>query len=588
MSTYLVTGAAGFIGSAITSALVARGETVRGLDNLSTGSIQNLASVRDRIEFTVGDVRDADLLALVCEGVDVIFHEAAIASVQQSLEDPRGTWEVNVEGTRRIIAEARKAGVRRIIFASSSSIYGDAACQPVDEENSFCPLSPYANQKLACELLLQQTSDECSLETVCLRYFNVFGPGQSASSPYSGVIARFFQDMAQACDPTHATIFGDGASTRDFVYIDDVVAANLAAADAPASLLSGRSINIGSGEAHTISHVAHTIAGLNGFRGAVRNEPARPGDVRHSVADIRLARKLLGYKPATPLNEGLRKIYEWPRPGLTKLATPRHSARSVSLLPRRRSGVSTVSHAIAHDEFSLAFQPIVHLPSGRPFGVEALLRHKFEDQNRAPLRIIRQAEATGTDLELGLWTLTEACRATELLQTAFGPDFRMSVNASMNQFEDPDFVNKVGSVLSSTGIAARALEIEITERTLMSQAKIARHNLHGLQEMGVSVALDDFGCGHANLQHLCKLRVNRLKTDRSILRGSSRNWPIFDGLVAFAKQLHIPLVAEGIETRAQVEKVLRTGCREAQGYLFGRPAELGKLLAYAALKQDVA
>ena len=503
-------------------------------------------------------------------------------------DDPLGTWEVNVEGTRRIVEEAQKAGVRRIVFASSSAIYGDSIHQPVDEDNPYSPLSPYATQKLACELLLQDAQQGSALETVCLRYFNVFGPRQSADSPYSGAIARFFHGMTRPGKKSNVTIFGDGGHTRDFVFIDDVVAANLAAADGPAADLSGQSFNIGSGEARTIREVAHTIAAVSGFTGPFSNEVARTGDVRHSVADIRLARKVLGYKPVTPFKEGVAAIHSWLSSKPLRTTVTRAAAKTVSILPRRRSIGSTVAYAIANDEFSLAFQPIVKLPSGRPFGVEALLRHKFEDRNRAPLRIIRQAEATGTDLELGMWTIAAACAAAKDLQAAFGEDFRMSVNVSMAQLEDPKFVAIVDRILSEARISPKTFELEITERILLSQARIARQNLHGLQELGLSVALDDFGCGMANLQHLCKLKVDRLKTDRSILRGSSRRWPIFDGLVAFARQLNIPLVAEGVETRSQLDKVLRTGCREAQGYLFSRPTTLENLIDFAELKRDVA
>ncbi len=588
MSIFLVTGAAGFIGSAITTALVARGETVRGLDDLSTGTVQNLAPLRDKIEFTVGDLRDQALLALLCEGVDTIFHQAAIASVQQSLDDPLGTWDVNVGGTRQLIEQARKAGVRRIVFASSSAVYGDPACQPVAEDQCFCPLSPYANQKLACELLLQQAEAESSLEAVCLRYFNVFGPRQSAHSPYSGAIARFFQATTQTGLDAALTIFGDGSNTRDFVFIDDVVAANLAASDAPASAVSGRSFNIGSGHAYTIGEVAQTIAALSGFTGTTRHEAARTGEVRHSVADIRLAQQVLAFQPATPLQLGLKAILSWQRSVPAPSVPIRPMAQLVPISPRRRQAPSTISYAIANNEFTMAFQPIVSLPSGQTFGVEALLRHKFEDPGRAPLRIIRQAEATGTDIELGAWTLHASCEAAIQFQAAFGPGFRISVNASMAQLEAPKFVQQVQEILSATGLAPTTLEVEITERMLLSQTRIARSNLRGLQDMGVSVALDDFGCGMANLQHLCKLKVNRLKTARSILRASSREWPIFQGLVAFAAQLNIPLVAEGIETRSQLEKVLKTGCREAQGYLFSRPATIEQLLSLVEAKREVA
>ena len=288
--------------------------------------------------------------------------------------------------------------------------------------------------------------------------------------------------------------------------------------------------------------------------------------------------------PATSLEAGLHAIHTW----LGSLPVVRIPVKPLSIAPRRRQAPSTVSYAIANDEFTMAFQPIVTLPTGQTFGVEALLRHKFEDPGRAPLRIIRQAEATGTDIELGAWTLAASCEAGVTLQSTFGPDFRMSVNASMAQLEEPHFVQQVQNVLSATGFAANTLEIEITERMLLSQTRIARQNLRGLQELGVSVALDDFGCGMANLQHLCKLKVNRLKTARSILRASSRDWPILQGLVAFAAQLNIPLVAEGIETRNQLDKVLKTGCKEAQGYLFSRPASIEQLVSFADQKREVA
>ena len=589
MSIYLVTGAAGFIGSAITSALVSRGDTVRGLDNLSTGCIENLAGIREKIEFTVGDLRDEALLALLCEGVDVIFHEAAAASVQQSIEDPLGTWDVNVEGTRRLIAAATKAGVRRIVFASSSAVYGDAACQPVDEDNALAPLSPYAAHKLACELLLQQAHEESTIETVSLRYFHVFGPRQSGHAPNSGAVARFFYCMNRPSADAPATLFGDGASTRDFIFVDDVVAVNLAAAEAEAASVSGRAFNIGSGQRHTIREVAHAIGELSRFPGPYVNEPARAGEIRHSVADIRLARRLLGFQPAIPFAEGLRRIsLELCLTPRTALSISRPAVKALAGSTRRRAPANTVAHAIANQEFSLAFQPIVHLPSGRPLGVEALLRHKFEDQNRAPLRIIRQAEATGTDFELGAWCLLNACQAAVRLQAAFDSRFRMSVNASLAQLENMQFVPLVQQILSSTGLSPQSLEIEITERILITQGRVNRHNLRKLQEMGVSIALDDFGCGQANLQHLCKLKVDRLKTDRTILRGSSRSWPIFDGLVAFVRKLQIPLVAEGVETRSQLDKVLRTGCKEAQGYLFSRPTSIENLLAFAAIQREVA
>lgn len=311
MKRCLVTGIAGFIGSSIAQSLLTSGYQVRGIDNLSTGSDRNLDILGPHVEFHHGDIRDQKLMNRLCRDVDTVFHQAAIASVQRSLEDPLGTWDVNVMGTSALLASAIRAGVRRIVFASSSAVYGEACYLPSTEASPFNPLSPYAAHKLTGELLLRNACLNNRIETVSLRYFNVFGPRQSPDSPYSGAIASFAKAML--APSASVRLFGDGLQTRDFVYIADVVQANLAAMEAPASRVAGEAFNIGTGTAHTILQTAQTMAHLTGHLRPFLQEPPRPGDVPHSLADIRLAASALNYRPTTSFAQGLFETIEWMR-----------------------------------------------------------------------------------------------------------------------------------------------------------------------------------------------------------------------------------------------------------------------------------
>ena len=319
MTRCLITGIAGFIGSSLAEHLSRAGYQVRGVDNLSTGSLKNLENCRARVDFHNGDIRDTRLMQQLSHGVDVVFHQAAIASVQRSLEDPTDTFDINVNGTRSVLEAARHNGVRRFIFASSSAIYGEATRLPCSEDDNYGPLSPYAAHKLNGELMLQDKWLNGEIETIALRYFNVFGPRQSADSPYSGAIVSFARAMAGG---QPVTIHGDGSQTRDFVYIDDVVRANVKAMQARVELVGGCAFNIGAGHAHTILETAQSIARLTGYRGDIHHGPARAGEVRHSLADIRQARHLLGFAPATPFQRGLAKSVAWMR-ATSSLTPPR-------------------------------------------------------------------------------------------------------------------------------------------------------------------------------------------------------------------------------------------------------------------------
>ena len=309
MSLYMVTGVAGFIGSSLASALLERGERVRGIDNLSTGKRENLAGL-DGIDFRQADLRDPAAVADACRGVDYVLHQAALASVPRSVADPVSTHSSNVDGTLNLLVAARDAQVKRVIYAGSSSVYGEAPALPKREDMPPDPISPYAASKLAGELYMTSFHRVYGLETVTLRYFNVFGPRQDANSQYSGVLARFITQMLQDEQPT---IFGDGEQSRDFTYVDNVVNANLLACQAPATAVAGRVFNAATGKRYALNEMFAILKKITGYRGTARYGAERVGDIKHSLADISLAGKHLGYKPHVGFEQGLERTVAWYR-----------------------------------------------------------------------------------------------------------------------------------------------------------------------------------------------------------------------------------------------------------------------------------
>jgi UDP-glucose 4-epimerase len=304
--TALVTGGAGFIGSHLTLALAAQGRRVRVLDDLSTGLATNLAGADPAPELVEGDVGDATAVARCMEGVGVVFHLAALASVQLSVEAPTQTHRVCDLGTLNVLDAARRAGVRRVVYAASSSAYGIPAGEVQTEDDPVCPLSPYAAAKLAGEMYCQAFSATYGLETVRLRFFNIYGPRQRADSPYSGVIALFAAALSEGRTPT---VFGDGLQSRDFTYVGDVVQALLRAAEAPG--VSGRVYNVGTGRGVTLLALLAVLNRLLGTSVGPRHAPPRAGDVRHSRADISRARRELGYEPTVAFEDGLARTLQW-------------------------------------------------------------------------------------------------------------------------------------------------------------------------------------------------------------------------------------------------------------------------------------
>lgn len=310
MSTVLITGIAGFIGSSIARALLAEGATVRGLDNLSSGSPANMEEIRKKIDFRHADVLDHDEVRAAMKGVDYVFHEAAIPSVPKSVNDPVGTNGPNLDGTLLVLEAARQAGVKRLLYAASSAAYGDNPALPKMETMLPEPISPYAVQKVAGEHYLASYYKVYGLETVALRYFNVFGPRQDPSSQYSGVLARFISLMLAGQAPT---IYGDGLTSRDFVYIDNVVSANLLAAKAPAARVAGKIFNVATGRRTTLLEAFAEVKRITGFKGEVKHEAERNGDIKHSLASIAAAEEAFGYKVIADLGYGLEKTIAWAR-----------------------------------------------------------------------------------------------------------------------------------------------------------------------------------------------------------------------------------------------------------------------------------
>ena len=304
----LVTGGAGFIGSHIATALLSRGDRVRVIDNLATGKERNLDGIRDRIEFVEADLSDFEAMRRAFEGITHVFHQAAIPSVPRSVAEPRLNHESNANGTFNVLMAARDAKVKRVVYAASSSVYGGTVELPKREDIVPAPLSPYAAAKLVGEYYGQAFASSYGLETVSLRYFNVFGPRQDPTSAYSGVISKFVTALLAGENPV---IFGNGEQTRDFTYVDHVVDANLRAAEMPEA--RGQVMNIGTGTRTSLNVLLATLQKIIGTNLKPVYQPARGSEPRDSEADISRARVLLGYRPELPLEEGLRRTVDWYR-----------------------------------------------------------------------------------------------------------------------------------------------------------------------------------------------------------------------------------------------------------------------------------
>jgi nucleoside-diphosphate-sugar epimerase len=311
MGQFLVTGGAGFIGSHLVHALVDRGDRVRVLDNFSTGKRENLAHVADEVEVIEGDLRNPVDCRRACAGVEVVFHEGALPSVPKSIEDPVASHQVNIDGTFNLLMAARDAKVRRVVYAASSSAYGDTPTLPKTEDMPPSPMSPYAIHKLVGEYYCKTFYDCVGLQTMSLRYFNVFGPRQDPKSQYAAAIPAFVTAILKGTPPT---VYGDGEQTRDFTYINNVVHANLLAADAPQT--QGEVINVACGERVSVNQIIAAVNEILGKSVPINYADARPGDVKHSLADVSRAKDLIGYESKIGFEQGLRLAIDWYRQNL--------------------------------------------------------------------------------------------------------------------------------------------------------------------------------------------------------------------------------------------------------------------------------
>ena len=310
MSLYLITGIAGFIGSTLARGVLAQGDRGRGIDNLSTGKRANLAEIKEQIDLREADLLDLKSVQEACQGVDYVLHEAAIPSVPRSVLDPLESNRANVDATANLLVAARDAKVKRVVYAASSSAYGDTPTLPKREDMLPSPISPYAVAKLTGEYYMTSFWRCYGLETVSLRYFNIFGPRQDPTSQYSGVLAKFITQMLKGEQPV---IFGDGKQSRDFTFVENVVNANLLACRAPAGEVAGKVFNVATATRIDLNETFRVLKKLTAYNGEVKYEVERAGDVKHSLADLSLAEKHLGYTPTVGFEEGLRRTIEWYR-----------------------------------------------------------------------------------------------------------------------------------------------------------------------------------------------------------------------------------------------------------------------------------
>ena len=584
MARYFVTGIAGFIGASIARALVLRGDEVSGIDDLSCGTLDNLHPLKHAITFIKGDIRDKALLNRACENVDCIFHQAASRS--NSEDNHHSSEAINITATSYLIEAALAQSVRRIVFASSSAVYGPTSAIPYVETSPLRPTSLFGKQKMRAECALHEAWVEHGLETVSLRYFSVFGPRQSSSAIDSGLVARLSELMLLPHPKTRPEIYGDGEQCRDFVYIDDVVSMNLKVAAASAELVAGKTFNVATGTVSSVNQVAEIIASRIGYSGRVFHVPGRTGEIRRVVGDTARSRKVLEFTPSTNVEEDLIKTVDWYRFQAAK--APRQSFRKTpsiaDLQKREREGlVDDLSEAVKCGNFSLVFQPIISLSDGTLTGAEALVRWQNRGKYIEPARFISLAEEAGFINQLGVWVVRHACQAIASSVQLFGDRFRLTVNVSPSQLESGDLYQAIQAGLKEGQFNANNLEIEITERVCIQHwAKVGK-TLDLLHNLGVSIALDDFGQGYSNLEGLSRLKVSRIKVDRSISMPGRTRLPVLDGILALANRLAISVVAEGVETRRELDRVRNAGCHEAQGRFIAKPLTATELADVPAM-----
>jgi UDP-glucose 4-epimerase len=588
MGRYLVTGVAGFIGSWIAQRLVSQGHEVRGLDSLATGSRANLSAFANQIEFRHGDIRKSEDLLAACEGIDGVFHQAAIASVQEAIERPIQTNQINHVGTLHLLEAAKARGVKRIVFASSSAIYGNQSVPLLHERLTPAPLSAYGAQKLACEHSLRVAHALDGIETVALRYFNVFGPRQSAGSPYSGVIARFIRYVVSGSEVPEPAIYGDGEQSRDFVFIEDVVTANMLAMMAPADAVAGKAFNVGTGHSQSINNLVQQLRVVSGEPLRFKHLPARPGEIRCATADISCAVSLLGYVPQWTFREGLVRTLSWYRGDGPRGEGKRKTASfQVPVAPQPIDGArpaqplsSALRQAYRQGEFRLAYQPILDLRTHRVVGAEALVRWQRGQELVTAAGFIEELEKSDFFEAVEEWALQEACSKAAWIHQALTPHFRIAVNVAPQQWVRGRLREAVNNALLGSRCDPTKLDLEITERTALCNCPRVQSTMRYFRDLGITVTLDDFGAGYSNFSCLRQFPISHLKIDKYYCQHTGAQGKALEAILAEAARSALTCTAEGVETDSQLLRIMQSGCDEAQGFLIARPMDFNSLVTY--------
>lgn len=568
MANYLVTGGCGFIGSQLTKQLIATGHAVTIVDDLSNGTI-----IHPKARFIQQDITEFDALDDLLFEMDGCFHLAAIPTVIMDIDDWVNVHAINLEASLNVFKLAIAAGNVPVVYASSCGVYGNTDSLPLHENQYIQPLCSYGCDKLSMELNAYFLAHDYQLPSVGLRLFNVYGPYQQASSPYSGVITQF---ITQLLNNKPITVFGDGEQTRDFVFVDDVVD-NLIYA--MTTLKNGAHVvNLCTAKPISINQLVNLLSKLLNQECTKHYEPARTSDVNASYGCQKKMHSF-GFEIKTELTDGLKKTIDYFLAEQSKpIISNKHAYYRPSLMKKNHTLMQLLRHTIQHEELYLCYQPLINVNTQKIIGFEALIRWNSPQLGLIlPADFIPMAEKTGQIIPISDWVLKTACQEAITWQKTH-PGLRLSLNVSVKQLHDNQgrvnnhLLLSIQEALALTGLNPNLLELEITESILMQMNDETLSYVTQIKNLGVRLSCDDFGVGYSSYTRLLKLPLDTIKIDQSLIKEMASNvintTIIIRGIIFIAQQLNLDTIAEGVETKEQFEVLKNLGCTMIQGNYF--------------------